>query len=150
MGTIKSVAAEKQKLTALGDFGQWDGGATPDPKTAAGKYDGRLVAMNMRNNRIAWNVKWPGDICYSGVAATAGNLVFVGRNAGYLEAYNAKTGALVWRSPKLKAGVNAAPSIYTANGKQYVAVHAGGNSIAGLAGVQPRLGASLYAFALPG
>jgi quinohemoprotein ethanol dehydrogenase len=148
--TVKSVPADKQKLTALGDFGQWDGGALADPKSKAGRVDGRLVAMNMRNNKIAWQVKWPRDMCYSGVAVTAGNLVFVGRNTGFLEAYNAKTGALVWKSPKLKAGVNAAPAIYTANGKQYVAVHAGGNSIAGLVGVKPMLGASLYAFSLPG
>ena len=97
----------------------------PPANSKAGKTSGRLVAMNMRTNRIAWQVKWPDDICYSGVAATAGNLVFVGRNAGYLEAYHARTGKLLWRSPRLKAGVNAAPAVYTANGKQYVIVHAG-------------------------
>ncbi len=148
--TVKSVAPEKQKLTPLGDFGQWDGGAIANPKTKAGAVNGRLVAMNMRNNKIAWQVKWPKDMCYSGVAATAGNLVFVGRNDGHLEAYNAKNGELAWRSPKLKAGVNAAPAVYSANGKQYVVVHAGGNTIAGLVGVKPMLGATLYAFALPG
>jgi len=106
--------------------------------------------MNLRTGRIAWQTKWKNDMCYSGVATTAGNLAFVGRNAGYLEAYNARTGKLLWRSPKLKAGVNAAPAIYSANGKQYVVVHAGGNSIVASTGVKPRLGASLYAFALPG
>ena len=148
--TLKSLPAEKYKLTPLGDFGGLEGGITPPPTTKAGKTTGRLVAMNMRTNKIAWQVKWPSDICYSGVAATAGNLVFVGRNAGFLEAYHARTGKLLWRSPRLKAGVNAAPAVYAANGKQYVVVHAGGNTIAGLVGVKPRLGASLYAFALPG
>jgi glucose dehydrogenase len=89
-------------------------------------------------------------MCYSGTISTAGNLVFVGRNAGHLEAYNARTGKLEWRSPKLKAGVNAPPVTYTANGKQYVAVFAGGNGIASLfGGVKPYYGASFYAFELP-
>ena len=84
-------------------------------------------------------MKWPNSSCYSGVATTAGNLVFVGRNEGYLEAYHARTGKRLWRSPKLKAGVNAAPAIYSANDKQYVVVHAGGNSIIASTGVKPRL-----------
>ena len=47
--------------------------------------------------------------------------------------------------------MNAAPAVYTANGKQYVIVHAGWqHDRRGLVGVKPRLGASLYAFALPG
>ena len=77
--------------------------------------------------------------------------MFVGRNAGYLEAYNARTGKRLWRSPKLKAGVNAAPAIYAANGKQYVVVSRGSATRSSSStGVKPRLGASLYAFALPG
>lgn len=148
MGVFKSVPAAKQKLTHLGDFGQLEGGPTaaaPEPSS------GVFTAMNMRTNKIAWQVKFGArDMCYSGVAATAGNLVFLGRTGGYLEAYHARTGKRLWRSPKLKADVNAAPAIYTADGKQYVVVHAGGNGILALVGVKPRFGSSLYAFALPG
>ena len=110
--SLKSLPAAKQKLAALGDFCQLDEGflAGPDSNPGLRRIDGRLVAMNMRTNRIAWQVKWPNDMCYSGVATTAGNLVFVGRNGGYLEAYHARTGKRLWRSPKLKAGVNAAPA----------------------------------------
>lgn len=145
----RAVPAEEQKLQALGDFSQIEGLAGMKG-TPSAKSDGRLVAMNLRNNRIVWQHKWPNDMCYSGTMTTAGNLVFVGRNAGFLEAYNARTGALVWRSPKLKAGVNAPPMTYTANGKQYVAVFAGGNGIASLfGGVKPYYGASFYAFELP-
>jgi quinohemoprotein ethanol dehydrogenase len=150
--SLKSLPAQKQRLAALGDFFQLDEGflAGEDTNPALARMDGRLVAMNLRNNRIAWQVKWPNSLCYSGVATTAGNLVFVGRNEGYLEAYHARTGKRLWRSPKLKAGVNAAPAVYSANGKQYVVVHAGGNAIVASTGVKPRLGASLYAFALRG
>ena len=150
--SLKSIPPKKQRLAALGDFFQLEEGflAGPDLHPGLRRIDGRLVAMDLRTNRIAWQVKWPNDMCYSGVAATAGNLVFVGRNGGYLEAYHARTGKRLWRSPKLKAGVNAAPAVYSANGKQYVVVHAGGNAIVAGTGVKPRFGASLYAFALPG
>jgi alcohol dehydrogenase (cytochrome c) len=147
---VKSVPAQKQKLSKLGDFGQIEGllgleGVKPKP------IHGRLVAMNMRSNRVAWTVKWPADMCYSGVLSTAGNLVFVGRNKGYLEAYDARNGKLAWRSPKLRAGVNAAPAAYSINGKQYVTVFAGGNGLASIiGGIKPFYGSSLYTFALPG
>ena len=69
--------AEDQKLQALGDFSQIEG-LTPG-RGRQRPSRGRLVAMNMRNNRLVWSVKWP-TICYSGVTATAGNLVFTGTN----------------------------------------------------------------------
>jgi quinohemoprotein ethanol dehydrogenase len=147
---VKSVEAKKQRLRALGDFQQIEG-LTPGEGIPQRPYDGRLVAMNMRSNRIAWQVKWPRDMCYSGVLSTSGDLVFVGRNKGYLEAYDARNGRQVWRSPKLRAGVNAAAATYTANGKQYVTVFAGGNGIASIfGGIKPFYGASLYTFTLPG
>jgi quinohemoprotein ethanol dehydrogenase len=147
---VKSIPAKKQKLQRLGEFGQIEG-LTPGEGIPTRPTHGRLVAMNLRSNRIVWQVKWPKDLCYSGVLSTSGNLVFVGRNKGYLEAYDSRNGKLVWRSPKLKAGVNAAPASYTVNGKQYIAVFAGGNGIASVfGGIKPFYGASLYTFALPG
>ncbi len=147
---VKSIPARKQKLEELGDFGQIEG-LMPGQGVPIRPTPGRLVAMNMQSNRIAWQVKWPNDLCYSGVLSTSGNLVFVGRNKGFLEAYDARNGRLVWRSPKLLAGVNAAPASYTVNGKQYIAVFAGGNGIASLfGGIKPFFGASLYTFAVPG
>ena len=67
----RAVPAEDQKLQALGDFSQIEG-LTPGEGVNV-PSTGRLVAMNMRNNRLVWSVKWP-TICYSGVTATAGNL----------------------------------------------------------------------------
>jgi PQQ-dependent dehydrogenase (methanol/ethanol family) len=143
----RAIPEEDQKLKALGDFAQIEG-LTPGEGVNV-PSTGRIVAMNLRNNRLVWSVKWP-TICYSGITTTAGNLLFVGNNEGYLNAYNAKTGALVWKSPKLKGGVNAPPVTYTANGKQYVAVFAGGNGIASIfGGSKPFYGSTFYAFALP-
>ncbi len=148
-GPWRAIPAEKQKLKPLGDFSQVEG-LLPGGGIVSVPATGRVVAMNMRNNRIAWQVRWP-TMCYSGVTTTAGNLLFVGTNEGFLHAYNARNGNLLWKSPKLKGGVNAPPVTYTANDKQYVAVFAGGNGIASLVGdTKPFYGSTFYAFALPG
>ena len=105
--------------------------------------------MNMRNNKLVWAKKWP-TICYSGMTTTAGNLLFTGTNEGRLQAYNARTGALLWQSPKLKGGVNAPVVTYKVDDKQYVAVFAGGNGIASIfGGSKPNYSSRYYAFALP-
>src|SRR5207247_3710590 len=104
-------------------------GLTPKKGSPAAKIDGALVAMNLRTNRIAWKKTWPNDMCYSGVMSTAGGLTFVGRNRGYLQAYDSKTGNLLWTSPKLSAGVNAPAVTYTAHGKQCIVVVEGGDGI---------------------
>ena len=46
---------------------------------------------------------------------------------GWFKAFDAKTGKVPWRF-QCGAGVNAPPVSYTVNGKQYIAVAAGGNS----------------------
>lgn len=143
----RAVPAEDQKLQALGDFSQIEG-LTPGAGVNV-PSTGRIVAMNMRNNRLVWAKKWP-TICYSGMTTTAGNLLFTGTNEGYLRAYNARTGALLWQSPKLKGGVNAPVVTYKVNDKQYVAVFAGGNGIASIfGGSKPNYSSRFYAFALP-
>ena len=43
------------------------------------------------------------------------------------KAYDAETGAILWKF-QAGAGVNAPPSSYTVDGKQYIVVAAGGNA----------------------
>jgi alcohol dehydrogenase (cytochrome c) len=62
-----------------------------------------------------------------GVLATAGGLVFTGEGNGNFNAYDAKTGRKLWSFP-CGAGVNAPATSYSVNGKQYIAVAAGGNT----------------------
>jgi len=144
---------EKQagKLKPLGNFFQIDGLFVP-PGSPALKSVGKVVAMNMRSNRRVWTAAFPaGDICYSGILTTAGGLVFVGRNNNTLQAYDDRTGKLLWTSPKLVASVAAPPMTYTVDDKQYVAVYAGGNGIsAGFGTAKVKYGSDLYTFALPG
>jgi quinohemoprotein ethanol dehydrogenase len=137
-------------LQPLGNFFQIDGLNSP-PGSPGKKVIGTVVAMNMRTNTRVWRVAFPaGDLCYSGVLTTQGGLVFVGRNNGQLQAYDDQGGKLLWSSPALKQSIAAPPMTYSVNGKQYVAVFAGGNSIAsGFGTVKPKYGSDLYVFALP-
>ena len=61
---------------------------------------------------------------WSGVLATAGNLVFTGLWEGALVAYDARSLQEVWRFDT-GCGVMAPPISYAVNGKQYIAVAAG-------------------------
>ncbi|QRX84552.1 PQQ-binding-like beta-propeller repeat protein [Glaciimonas sp. PAMC28666] len=102
----------------------WLGGAF---KNAAGEeQSGNVTAVNIDTGKIAWQAKTDQPMI-GGALATAGNLVFAGEGNGWFKAYDAKTGKLLWKF-QCGAGVNAPPVSYSVNGKQYIAVAAGGNS----------------------
>jgi len=91
----------------------------------------QLVAMNMANNKLAWKVTQPMPASKkaavqrcTGVLSTDANLIFASQtNTNQLAAYDAKTGARVWVSPKLKTAPAGPPVTYTgADGKQYIVV----------------------------
>jgi len=142
--------AQSTKLQPLGNFFQIDGLFAP-PGSPGRKPIGKVVAMNMRTNTRVWAAPFaPGDMCYSGILSTQGGLVFVGRNSGALQAYSDTSGKLLWQSPKYPQSIAAPAMTYELNGKQYVAVYAGGNSIsAGSGTVKVKYGSDLYVFALP-
>ncbi len=117
----------------------WLGGAF---KAIPGEEQwGRLVAVNMDTGKIAWGVKTPQPLI-GGVLATAGGLVFNGEGNGWFKAFDSKTGKELWKY-FCGAGVNAPPVSYTINGKQYIAVAAGGNTQ-----LDFKRGNSVFVFAL--
>ena len=65
-----------------------------------------------------------------GLLATQSGLLFMGEGDGHFNAYNSRTGEVLWQS-MLDAGVNAPAITYQIDGAQYVAVVAGGNAIFG-------------------
>ena len=75
----RAVPAKDQKLQALGNFSQIEG-LTPGEGVSVPSR-GRIVAMNMRNNRLVWSKKWA-TICYSGMTATAGTSSSPARTRG--------------------------------------------------------------------
>jgi alcohol dehydrogenase (cytochrome c) len=117
----------------------WLGGAF---KTIPGEeQSGRLVAVNLDTGKVAWSHKTPQPLI-GGVLATAGDIVFNGEANGWFKAFDAKSGKELWKY-NCGAGVNAPAVSYMVNGKQYVAVAAGGNNQ-----IDAKRGNSVFVFAL--
>ncbi|MCX7208880.1 MAG: PQQ-binding-like beta-propeller repeat protein [Burkholderiales bacterium] len=117
----------------------WLGGAF---KNVPGEEQfGNVTAVNLDTGKIAWKARTPQPMI-GGVLATAGDLVFAGEGNGWLKAYDAKSGKVLWQY-QCGAGVNAPPTSYTVDGKQYIAVAAGGNSQ-----LDFKRGNSVFVFAL--
>lgn len=70
------------------------------------------------------------DPCYAGSLATAGGLVFVGRNDGRITALDSSNGSKLWEF-QTDGGVNAAPTMFAYKGKPYLLVYAGGAALGG-------------------
>ena len=122
---------------------------------------GTLVSVDLRHNRIAWQVPlgstdgltpWfvPardfGMPNMGGPIATAGDLVFVAAAMdSYLRAFDIETGRELWKY-RLPAGGQATPMTYRAGSshRQYLVISAGGHGPLGT----PR-GDYVLAFALP-
>lgn len=120
---------------------------------------GQLHAVDMHDGRILWSVPLGstedlapfsqyllgtiGAPNLGGPVATAGGLVFIAAAMDdYLRAFDAKTGAELWKG-RLPAGGQATPMSYMWKGKQYVVIAAGGH-----AKLNTRRGDQVIAFAL--
>ncbi|HEY9507364.1 MAG TPA: PQQ-dependent dehydrogenase, methanol/ethanol family [Gemmatimonadales bacterium] len=114
---LYKVAEEPFKPPAM-----WLGGAFVG--TGEPQY-GIFVAMDLGSGKIAWQQKVK-DPMIGGALATAGGVVFTGTNDRQFLAFDAKSGKQVW-TYKADGGVNAPPVSYAVNGRQFVAVAAGGN-----------------------
>ena len=118
---------------------------------------GSLAAVDLERGEILWQrrigtvedltplpLRWElGTPNLGGPLATGGGLVFLGATLDhYLRAFDAETGAELWRG-RLPAPGNATPMTYEADGRQYVVIAAGGHGRSG-----GHLGDTLVAFAL--
>ncbi len=120
---------------------------------------GQLHAIDMHSGKILWEVPLgttedlapfsqyvlgkTGTPNLGGPIVTAGGLVFIGAAMDdYLRAFDAKTGAELWRG-RLPAGGQATPMTYMWKGRQYVVIAAGGH-----AKLNTRRGDQVIAFAL--
>ena len=103
---------------------------------------GIFAAVDLHTNKLVWQQHWP-ERCLSGSVATAGGVVFIGRNDGRFTALDSATGAKRWEF-QTGAGVNAPASVFEHKGREYVAVVSGGHVQGG-----PR-GDSVWLFSLEG
>ncbi|MEY4640960.1 MAG: hypothetical protein RLZZ227_954 [Pseudomonadota bacterium] len=90
---------------------------------------GLFGAIDLRTNTIAWRREWR-EMCYNGSINTAGGLIFIGRSDGRMTALDTRDGTELW-SFMTDAGVQAAPTTFEYQGKQYLVVHPGGAAFAG-------------------
>jgi glucose dehydrogenase len=102
----------------------WLGGAFK--VIATEESAGNVTAVDYNTGKIKWQVKTP-EPMIGGILATDGGLVFTGEGNGLFKAYDANDGKVLWQF-QAGAGVNAPPSSYTVDGKQYIVVGAGGNT----------------------
>jgi PQQ-dependent dehydrogenase (methanol/ethanol family) len=92
---------------------------------ATEKQYGLFSAIDVNTGEIAWQHKTDQPLI-GGSLSTAGGLTFVGEGNGYFDAFDSKSGALLWHF-QTGAGVNAAPIAYDIGGTEYVAVASGGS-----------------------
>ncbi|HEU4695011.1 MAG TPA: PQQ-binding-like beta-propeller repeat protein [Vicinamibacterales bacterium] len=116
------------------------GGATTFTRVAR---TGIIAALDVTTNKLAWRYQWP-EQCYSGTLATAGQLLFVGRNDGRLTALDSTSGKQLWEF-QTGAGMHAPVSTFERNGKQYLLAYSAGSALIGSA-----RGDSVWLFALDG
>ena len=85
---------------------------------------GSVQAIDVNTGKQVWTfaseLPWN-----SGMLSTAGGLVFSGSADGYLYAFDAKTGKVLWKSPQATSGFLGVPSSWRVNGKQYIGIWAG-------------------------
>jgi len=120
-----------QPITPEGpmELGEPDVGANKGSTVGAINPTGTLSAINVNTGKIEW--QYHSDYpMLGGVLATAGNLVFAGEFNGDFDAFNATTGQKLWHF-QMGSGVTASPVTYMVDGRQYVAVAAGGNAANG-------------------
>lgn len=120
---------------------------------------GLLHAVDMHDGHVLWEAPLgttedlapfsqyilgkTGTPNFGGPIVTAGGLVFIGAAMdNYLRAFDAKSGAELWRG-RLPAGGQATPMTYVWKGKQYVVIAAGGHAMA-----NTKRGDEVMAFAL--
>jgi quinoprotein glucose dehydrogenase len=118
---------------------------------------GTLNAIDLVKGEIAWKVplgEYPqlvakgirqtGTLNFGGAIATAGGVIFVAATADEkIRAFEKSSGRVLWEH-QLPAGGYATPSIYMIDGRQYVAIAAGGSGKNAT-----KSGDSIIAFALP-
>ena len=86
---------------------------------------GLLSAIDLKSGKIAWQKKVPQPMM-GGTLSTAGGLTFTGEGNGNFNAYESKTGNLLWQY-NAGAGCNSAPMSFEWKGEQFIAVACGGN-----------------------
>lgn len=99
---------------------------------------GALLAWDPVEEKPRWKVQH-NTLLNGGALSTAGDLVLQGTADGYLTAYDAASGARLWRF-YAGLGIIAAPMSYEAHGRQYISILVGYGASAASGGEEMNLG----------
>jgi PQQ-dependent dehydrogenase (methanol/ethanol family) len=91
---------------------------------------GVFTAWDAGEGKEVWHIPERFSV-WSGVLATAGDVVFYGTLEGYIKAVDAKTGKVLWKF-KTPSGIIGNINTWAHNGKQYVGVLSGVGGWAGI------------------
>jgi alcohol dehydrogenase (cytochrome c) len=98
-------------------------GQAPSPPGA--DHFGEVQAWNVDTGKRVWTHNYPTSPNWGAMLATAGGLVFSGgTNDRKIHAFDAASGKLLWESPT-SSGILAPPTMFSLDGKQYLAVLSG-------------------------
>jgi len=114
---------------------------------------GHLEALDLATGKVEWMHRQRATEV-SSVLATAGAVVFDGQMDRTFRAVDATDGKVLWQI-RLNSAPKSSPVTYTVDGKQYIAVVAGGAVLNTGAGPTAELtvptdGETLWVFGLPG
>lgn len=94
------------------------------PAPPTGGPIAHIDAINPLTGKHAWRVPIDDIPLYSAMLATAGGLLFTGKETGEFIALDMESGKTLWQF-QTGSGINAQPITFTHNGRQYVAVQSG-------------------------
>lgn len=118
-----------------GDFGE---------RLPGWKDHGSISAIDVSTGRRVWKFKTP-EPERGGVTVTASGLGFAGGGDGVLRAFDLRTGERLW-SFQTGRQIATGPTIFSAGGKQFVAITIGGTATSSSGGIASQL----HVFALGG
>ena len=100
------------------------GGSRPLTVPGADHF-GEVQAWNVDTGQKVWTHNYAKSPNWGSMLATAGGLVFSGgTNDRMLHAFDATTGELLWEFPT-NSGIEAPPTSFSIDGKQYIAIESG-------------------------
>lgn len=115
------VQPEPYKVDPRGDYNSGTDQLRTSTSLPPGLAQGKLIAWDPVLGKPVWTIE-QNDVANGGVLSTAGNLVFQGTTDGHFVAYDAATGAELWRRAVLSS-VIAPPISYAVDGEQFIAVN---------------------------
>jgi alcohol dehydrogenase (cytochrome c) len=100
------------------------GGSKPFTVPGADHF-GEVQAWNVDTGQKVWTHNYAKSPNWGSMLATAGGLVFSGGTADRMfHAFDATTGELLWEFPT-NSGIEAPPTSFSIDGKQYIAIESG-------------------------